>query len=101
MAESSPSLTIVVPALNEEAVIGDTLRCCLEARSHIPAETSVVSVEIVAVSDGSTDRTEETAQSFEDVTVLAFDGNRGYGAAIKCGFDHGSGDLVGFLDALH
>jgi cellulose synthase/poly-beta-1,6-N-acetylglucosamine synthase-like glycosyltransferase len=56
-------------------------------------------VEIVVVSDGSTDRTEEIASGFSEVTVLTFERNRGYGAAIKCGFEHGRGDLVGFLDA--
>jgi hypothetical protein len=31
--------------------------------------------------------------------VLVFERNRGYGAAIQCGFAHGTGDLVAFLDA--
>ena len=92
-------LTIVIPALNEEEAIGDTLRRTLEARAHITANSPVRDVDIVVVSDGSTDRTEEIAKSFDDVTVLVFEKNRGYGAAIKCGFEHGRGDLVSFLDA--
>ena len=31
--------------------------------------------------------------------MLAFERNRGYGTAIKTGFAHGRGELVGFLDA--
>jgi hypothetical protein len=93
------SLTIVIPALNEEEAIGDTLRRTLEARAHIVANAPVRDVDVVVVSDGSTDRTEEIAKGFEDVTVLVFEKNRGYGAAIKCGFEHGRGDLVSFLDA--
>lgn len=92
-------LTIVIPALNEEEAIGDTLRRTLEARAYLVANSPVRDVELVVVSDGSSDRTEEIAKSFEDVTVLAFEKNRGYGAAIKCGFEHGRGDLVSFLDA--
>ena len=92
-------LTIVIPALNEEEAIGDTLRRTLEARSFITANSPVRDVDIVVVSDGSSDRTEEIAKGFEDVTVLVFEKNRGYGAAIKCGFEHGRGDLVSFLDA--
>ena len=92
-------LTIVIPALNEEEAIGDTLRRTLEARSFITANSPVRDVEVVVVSDGSTDRTEEIAKGFEDVSVLVFEKNRGYGAAIKCGFEHGRGDLVSFLDA--
>jgi hypothetical protein len=92
-------LTIVIPALNEEEAIGDTLRRTLEARSFITANSPVRDVDIVVVSDGSSDRTEEIAKGFDDVTVLVFEKNRGYGAAIKCGFEHGRGDLVSFLDA--
>ncbi len=91
-------LTIVVPALNEEEAIASTLERCLEAREHIRQRTGL-ETEVVAVSDGSTDRTEALARDFDAVHVLAFEENRGYGAAIKCGFDYGSGDIVGFLDA--
>jgi glycosyltransferase involved in cell wall biosynthesis len=92
------SLSIVVPALNEEGAIEGTVRRCLAARTGLRA-LGLSDVEVIVVSDGSTDRTEAIASQFPEVTVLAFERNRGYGAAIKCGFEHGSGDLVGFLDA--
>jgi hypothetical protein len=98
MAETPRVLSIVIPALNEEGAIGDTIRRCLEARSHIIASSPVDEVEVIVVSDGSTDRTEEIARGFEEVTVLVFEKNRGYGAAIKCGWQHGRGDLLAFLD---
>ncbi len=93
------SLTIVIPALNEEEAIGETIRRCLDARERIQEETSIESVEIIVVSDGSTDRTAEIAQSFEDVRVIVHLSNFGYGAAIKSGFAAGSGELLAFLDA--
>jgi hypothetical protein len=99
VAESTHSLTIVIPALDEEQAIGSTIERCLAAREHIIANSAVDEVEIVVVSDGSTDRTEEIARGYDDVTVLVFESNRGYGAAIQCGFAFGSGDLVSFLDA--
>jgi glycosyltransferase involved in cell wall biosynthesis len=99
MSNSSHVLTIVIPALNEEEAIGGTIRRCLDARSRIIESSGVNEVEVIVVSDGSTDRTEEIAQSFDEVTVLVFEENRGYGAAIKCGFAHGRGDLVSFIDA--
>ncbi|MCC6642870.1 MAG: glycosyltransferase family 2 protein [Deltaproteobacteria bacterium] len=92
-------LSIVVPALDEEAAIGETVSRCLAAREHLCARAGLDAVEVLVVSDGSTDRTEEIARGFPEVSVLAFDRNRGYGAAIKCGFAHASGDLLGFLDA--
>ena len=98
MAETPHVLTIVIPALNEEDAIGDTIRRCLEARRHIIGSSPVDEVEVIVVSDGSTDRTEEIAKSFEEVQVLVFEQNRGYGAAIKCGWQHGRGDLLAFLD---
>jgi glycosyltransferase involved in cell wall biosynthesis len=92
-------LTIVIPALDEAEAIGGTIRRCLDAREHVRAEGGVADVELIVVSDGSTDATAAIARGFAGVTVLEFERNRGYGAAIKAGFAAGSGDLVGFLDA--
>jgi glycosyltransferase involved in cell wall biosynthesis len=97
------TLSIVIPALNEEESIGSTIHRCLDARDHIRRVGGVRDVEIVVVSDGSTDRTADIAQSFAksdpSVHVIVFERNRGYGAAIKEGFATSSGTLVAFLDA--
>ncbi len=92
-------LTIVIPALNEEDAIGATIERCLDAREEISHQAGLDGVEIIVVSDGSTDRTVEIAQSYADIQVVVFEENQGYGAAIKEGWQLGSGDLVGFLDA--
>jgi glycosyltransferase involved in cell wall biosynthesis len=92
-------LTIVIPAYNEEAAIAAIIERTLAARAHIVADSPVTEVEVVVVSDGSTDRTATIAREYADITLIEFEHNRGYGAAIKRGFDVGSGDLVGFLDA--
>jgi hypothetical protein len=99
VAETTHTLSIVIPALNEEEAIGSTIRRALDARAHIREAGGVEDVEVLVVSDGSSDRTEEIARSFEEVTVLVFERNRGYGAAIQCGFAHARGDLLAFLDA--
>ena len=93
------SLTIVIPALNEEGAIGNTIDRCLAARERIMGAGGLASVEIVVVSDGSTDRTAEIAKGYDDVKVIIFEKNRGYGAAIKDGWREGTGNLLGFLDA--
>ncbi len=93
------SLTVVIPALNEEASIGATIERCLAAQEGLKKHTSIQDVEIFVVNDGSTDRTVEIARSYEDVSVIDWKDNRGYGAAIKHGFETGRGDLLGFLDA--
>jgi glycosyltransferase involved in cell wall biosynthesis len=93
------TLTIVIPALNEEEAIASTISRCLDAREGIKRAAGLDDVEIIVVSDGSTDRTVEIARGFHDVEVIVFEKNRGYGAAIKEGFRRGSGELVSFIDA--
>jgi glycosyltransferase involved in cell wall biosynthesis len=96
-------LSIVIPALNEEESIGSTVQRCLAARDRIRRIGHVRDVEVIVVSDGSTDRTAAIAQEIASrepaVRVIVFEKNRGYGAAIKEGFAQGGGDLVAFLDA--
>ncbi|MCH8969247.1 MAG: glycosyltransferase family 2 protein [Planctomycetes bacterium] len=106
-ADAAPSLpdtatcrfTIVIPALNEEQAIGGTLTDVLEARRRIVEETAVTEVRVVVVNDGSTDRTQEIAERFDEITTIRFEKNRGYGAAIKAGFKADDSELVGFMDA--
>ncbi len=93
------SLTIVIPALNEEGAIGATIARCLQARQEIATVAGLDDIEIIVVSDGSTDRTVEIARSFSEVRVIVFVENRGYGAAIKEGWRVGRGNLLAFLDA--
>jgi len=60
---SIPDVSIIVPARNEEASLGD----CLQS---LAAQTGVA-FEIIVVDDGSTDRTHEIAQSFAGVRVIS------------------------------
>ncbi|HEY2541786.1 MAG TPA: glycosyltransferase family 2 protein [Gaiellaceae bacterium] len=71
------SVGVVVPARDEEALIGETL-------GGIPPFVD----RIVVVDDGSRDATVERARAFGDarVEVVAHDGNRGVGAAIVTGY---------------
>ncbi|MCG3136943.1 MAG: Undecaprenyl-phosphate 4-deoxy-4-formamido-L-arabinose transferase [Phycisphaerae bacterium] len=94
-----PSLTIVIPALNEEEAIAGTLTSVLNARAAIIAQTPIRHIEVVVVNDGSTDRTQEIAESFSEVRVIRFVKNRGYGAALKAGFQANRSDIVSFIDA--
>jgi glycosyltransferase involved in cell wall biosynthesis len=96
---SGNSLTIVIPAYNEEQAIADTIARVLAARGQIRREAALDHVEVIVVSDGSTDRTVELASQFSDVKVIVFPANRGYGAAVKEGWRQGVGNLLGFLDA--
>lgn len=93
-------LLIAIPALNEEASIQQTIERCLLARKEIIDRSPVTRVDITVVSDGSTDRTVELARRFTDqITLIEFRRNRGYGAAIKAAWSRSDAELLGFLDA--
>jgi glycosyltransferase involved in cell wall biosynthesis len=61
-ASRRPSVSVIVPARNEEA----SLRACLES---LVAQVGI-EFEIIVVDDGSTDGTRGIAQSFPDVRVI-------------------------------
>ena len=91
-------LTIVIPVLNEEGSVERVAENCLDARARIIAETNVDRVNVVVVSDGSTDRTVELAQAVAEVTTVVFEENQGYGAAIQRGWQERPAELLAFLD---
>lgn len=93
-------LLIAIPALNEEASIESIILRSLAARAAIIAGSPVTAVDITVVSDGSTDRTVELARRYTDqIQLIVFEKNRGYGAAIKEAWRQSDADLLGFLDA--
>lgn len=93
-------LLIAIPALNEEASIHQIIERCLRARKEIIDNSPVTDVAITVVSDGSTDRTVELAEEFGDeITLIVFPRNRGYGAAIKEAWARSDAELLAFLDA--
>lgn len=99
-----PSLSVVVPAFDEEASIGwalGTLRAGLVA---LEADGVVASSEVVVVDDHSRDGTARILAELADqegptLRVLAPEGARGLGAAIRRGLAATEGDLVLYTDA--
>jgi glycosyltransferase involved in cell wall biosynthesis len=86
-------LTIVIPALNEEQGIEQTIRAV--PREGI--ESIGYGVQVLVVDNGSTDRTAELArQARADVVMQPV---RGYGSALKKGFSAAAGSLIVTADA--
>lgn len=94
-----PSLSIVLPAYNEEASIGAVAAAACAAAPALRREAALDAVEVLVVDDGSTDRTAERARAVTGVRLVSFRRNRGYGVALKAGFDAARGDLLAFCDA--
>ncbi len=93
-----PTLSIVIPALNEEAGIQAIMDRVLASRSELAA-AGVDELELIVVDDGSTDRTPELVWATPGARLIRHAGNCGYGAALKTGFAAARGDWLGFLDA--
>ena len=94
----SPVLSVVIPAYNEEDGIAAIMERVLAVRPAL-AEVGVSDLELVVVDDGSVDRTAEIVTACPGVRLVRHPANRGYGAALKTGFNAACGDLLGFLDA--
>jgi dolichol-phosphate mannosyltransferase len=92
------NLSLIIPAYNEEPSIRQAVA---EAEAALPrvAET----FEILVVDDGSRDGTarvvEECARTNPHVRLLRLPENRGYGAALRAGFEAARFDRVAFTDA--
>ncbi len=92
------SLSVVMPAHNEEVAITATMRSVIDAASLWTQD-----FEVIVVNDGSKDRTrailEEMALKEPRVRVINHEVNKGYGAALVSGFEAASKDLVFFMDS--
>jgi rSAM/selenodomain-associated transferase 2 len=85
---NSRRLTIVIPVLNEAAIIGPALQALAPLRAR--------SAEVIVADGGSRDGTAQLAKPFADQVIAA---PRGRGAAMNAGAAAGTGDLLLFLHA--
>jgi cellulose synthase/poly-beta-1,6-N-acetylglucosamine synthase-like glycosyltransferase len=93
-ADVTPSVTIIVPVFDEEAVIGSKIGNSLSL--DYPEEK----IEVLVVSDGSTDATDEIVQSIDDPRVrLVRIPRSGKAAALNRGVEEAGGEILLFTDA--
>jgi glycosyltransferase involved in cell wall biosynthesis len=86
------SVSVLVPAHNEEASLADTI-ASIEKHRALFSE-----MEIIVVNDGSHDRTGDIARAMP-VTLIEHQTTRGYGASLKDGLRIAKGDLILIVDA--
>ncbi len=104
-APPSKSLSVVIPAYNEElrlpATLEETMRYLQQRRAKRPTFT----YEVIVVDDGSTDSTSEVAFEYvkkhgvDAVRLLTLRSNKGKGYAVKAGIMCSRGKNILFMDA--
>ena len=92
------SLSVILPAHNEEEVIATTVHDVIDALSKW-----MLNYDVIVVDDGSQDHTgailDTIAIAHPCLKVIHHPVNRGYGAALVSGFEAVTKDLVFFMDS--
>jgi glycosyltransferase involved in cell wall biosynthesis len=90
---SPTSITVCMPAYNEEAVIADTVYDCAKTLAELPGQHT-----ILVVNDGSTDRTGEIladlARQLPQLRILVHPENRGIAHAQSWLIREAEGELI-------
>ncbi len=85
------SVSIIIPAFNEETAIAKSLEEIIHLGLH-------QKYEIIVVDDGSTDKTVEIVRKFP-VRLIRHHANKGYGAALKTGIRKATGEKIITIDS--
>ena len=95
---SPRSLSVILPAYNEEALIGQTLFTVMSALTSWMQD-----FEVIVVNDGSKDHTADIvarlAAHDQRIHLINHPVNKGYGAALVTGFESVTKELAFFMDA--
>lgn len=96
---SLDSLSVFLPAFNEEKSITSTL----EDVVTVIKDLRLKDWEVLVINDGSRDQTEERIEQihkiYPQVRVVNHPTNKGYGRALKTGFEQAQYPWVAFLDS--
>jgi len=92
------SISIVLPAYNEEKNIEKTVFSIIAFMPTITPD-----YEIIIINDGSQDKTadiiENLKKKYQVVKTIHHQTNEGYGSAISDGIQHGTKNLIAYMDS--
>ena len=91
------SISVFLPAFNDEATIGK-----LVSEALVLLKSLTNDYEVIVINDGSTDSTAiilaELAIGSEHIIIIHHPSNLGYGAALRTGFSKAGKDLIFYTD---
>jgi glycosyltransferase involved in cell wall biosynthesis len=91
------SISAFFPAYNDEGTIGPMVDYMMRTLQAVTDD-----FEVIVVNDGSRDDTAqvlaERQQRYPQLRVITHEKNRGYGGALKSGFDNATKDLIFYTD---
>ena len=91
------SISVFLPAFNDEATIGE-----LVSEALVLLKSLTKDYEVIVINDGSTDSTasvlDELAIDSEHIRIIHHPSNLGYGAALRTGFSNARKDLIFYTD---
>jgi len=88
-----PSVSVIIPALNEEKTIGNVIADTIDVM-----DSQNLPYEIIVVDDGSTDSTGRIASQYK-ATLLINETNMGKGYSMRRGFQEATGDIIVTIDS--
>ena len=93
-----PSISTVLPAYNEEENVAEAVSSVIKVMDSITTD-----YEVIVVDDGSSDGTsravEDLMKRYPQVRLIRHPVNRGYGGALRSGFEAARGDLIFFTSS--
>ena len=87
-------ISVVVPVFNEEGAVASTINQLKEVM-----DKSSYDYEIIAVNDGSKDKSLEILKNIKGINVISHPYNLGYSASLKDGIKHAKGNYILITDA--
>jgi len=87
-------VSIVIPVYNEERAIAPTISKIKQVMS-----TTKWKYEIIAVNDGSRDRSVNILKKISGIKLISHGRNRGYGSSLKTGIRHAESEQILITDA--
>ncbi len=96
-ANRKPGLSVFFPAYNDSGTIASLVISALQTARRLTPD-----FEVIVVDDGSADATadicDELARTYPEVKVVHHGRNRGYGGALRSGFETATRELVFYTD---